>query len=260
MGFAEEMEGKAREFILRLINQGAFDKKLYEELYRDNRNFKPWYSPRGLIDRGVEGAERVGVLIGVNPAGCPAEYDQTTVDRCWEQPISLDKPFNAFLDESWENQPPGNAKLQVAVQDVFKELYNDWKNDLRNTVCFNVCPIRTHDAGSIPDPVWDASVKWCLEVLECLKPNRIICFAVFTPDGKPARRSPWHAINRKYQIKPDFCANVKRSRDTFPAFVLACEARKGALSGCEVIGIPHLSYHHGNKKMYDELRQYLAQQ
>ena len=254
--FAKKMEGKARKFIDRLIDEG----ELAEKLYRDDRNFKPWYSPRDLIDRAAKEGKIDRVLIGVNPAGNPRSHDQTTFDRLWEHPINIARPFNAFLDESWKGQSPGKEKLQVAVQDVFRALCCDgWKSLLRNTVCFNVCPIRTDNAQRIPTAAWDASVKWCLEVLECLRPTRIICFAIFDKGGSPARRSPWHAIDREYQIEHKFRADVKRQRNDFPAFVLAGEASIGALSSCEVIGVPHLSYHHCNNKMYDALGEYLAQ-
>ena len=250
-GFAVKMERKAREFIDQLIEDGV----LAEELYGDNRNFKPWYSPRDLIDQTAKNGRVERVLIGVNPGGCPGERDPTTKERCWERPMNDVSPFNAYIAERWKGAKRGEASLQSAVLEVFKALYGTkCESKLRNTICFNVCPVRTHDASCIPPQLWTKSVQWCLEVLECLNPKRIICFAVFDKNGKPAHRSPWRAINCEYQIERNFCSDVKRWRNDFAAFVLAGYARTGALSDCEVIGVPHLSYHHRNKKMYDALR------
>ena len=229
-GFAVEMERKAREFIDRLIAERV----LSGDLYRDDRNFKPWYSPRGVIDEGVGG---VGcVLIGVNPGGCPGEHDPTTNERRWERSMDDDHPFNAYIDEKWERKKMGEAPLQRAVQKVFKALYRDERKSklkLRNTVCFNVCPIRTHDTSCIPEGLWKESVDWCLEVLERLKPKHVICIG----NGEETK-SPWAAMKRKNGFKelhePSW--KIGKVRLKYGEFNTETLARTS------VIGLRHLSY------------------
>ena len=220
-------------------------------------NVKPFYSPYANFDPEVCDT----VVIGVNPSGNPRKPDSIEATYLDD----LNKPrgeYNAYLDETWARlNEPGIAGLQQGVKAVFRTLYEPATREqkLRNAASFNVCPLRTNESQHIPIAVWKASVNWCRKVLEYLNPKRIICFAVFTPDGKPADRSPWHAIDCKYQIKPDFCADVERARDPFPAFVMAGETRSDAFAGCEVIGVPHLSYHHCNNQVYEALEKYLAQ-
>ena len=223
----------------------------------DRTNVKPFYSPYANFDPAICDT----VVIGVNPGGKPRTPD--TVEATYL--ANLEKPrgeYKAYLDETWAHvDAPGKANLQQGVAKVFQTLYGpgDWERRLCDAASFNVCPIRTGKARHTPKEMWEESVKWCRRVLEHLRPTRIICFAVFNEDGKPAYRSPWHAIDSSFQIERDFSADVIRPLNDSPAFVLAGEVRSGEFSGCEVIGVPHLSYHHRNEKMYDALREYLAQ-
>lgn len=219
-------------------------------------NIKPFYSPYANFD--PEFCDTA--VIGVNPGGNPRQPDTTDATYL----TNLDKPrgkYNAYLDETWERaEVVGEAGLQQGVQTVFQTLYapDEWDDHLRYAASLNVCPLRTCRATHIPIKVWKASVEWCLEVLEFLQPKRLICFAVFAKSGKPARRSPWHTFNHQFQIERKFCANVKRPNDKLPAFVYGGGASNGALAGCEVIGTPHLSYHHGNPLMFNALRDYVG--
>lgn len=220
MGFADEKEHDARRFINDLVEQGV----LAKGLYGDDRNFKPWYSPRDLIDKGVGGIDRV--LIGVNPGGCPGESDPTTVKRRWEQPMDVDRPFNAYLDECWGDKKPGSSALQDAVQKVFKALYdNVWEYKLRKTICFNVCPIRTHDSSCIPSDAWTESVRWSLEVLDRIRPVTVICIA-------NGNSSPWQElrVNALPPFKFARTAHLKHGR----AYLSDGTAMR-------VVGLPHLS-------------------
>ena len=182
-GFAKMMEDDAVGF----INKLTCDEVLDRGLYSGNRNFKPWYSPRGLIDNAVGGVDRV--LIGVNPGGTPGDPDRTTVDRRWEREMNPNKPFNAFLDESWEGCPEGESPLQIGVRNVFEALYvEQWEVTLRNTACFNVCPARSRNSRRIHRLLWDESVKWFGRVINDLKPTTMIC------NGNGLWRSPWSVL------------------------------------------------------------------
>ena len=224
------MEGKAREFIDRLIEDGV----LAKELYGDNRNFKPWYSPRDLIDQTAKNGRVERVMIGVNPAGCPGEHDPTTQERRWEQPLNDTKPFNAYLDEGWKDANPGEAPLQCSVRKVFKALYDTMcEQELRKTISFNFCPARTHDASCIPPKLWTESVDWCLEVLKYLKPEHVICIG----NGEGAK-SPWAALKRNEAFDEESIKKWKRNG----VWLKYGEFGTGRLAGTSVIGLRHLSY------------------
>lgn len=228
-GFAEEMESDARKFINELICKGKLD----EELYDDDSNFKPWYSPRGLIDNAVGGVDRV--LIGVNPGGCPGDPDQTTVDRLWEHELNPAKPFNAYLDECWDDCPKGESQLQIGVRNVFGALYRDgWDVMLRKTACFNVCPLRTSDRSKIHTDLWDQSVEWCKRVLNDLMPTVIIC------NGNDREtKSPWTVLKTAYGLDQIECEPLGNSKRSVKFGVATIEP----LEGTKVMAVPHLSIH-----------------
>lgn len=188
-GFVEKMEAQAREFIKELI----CEKELSGKLYGGDLNFKPWYSPRGLIDDVVVRVDRV--LIGINPGGCPSKPDHTTEERRWEDALDPSRPFNAYLDESWGDCHPGASPLQRSVQKVFKTLYGDqWEPMLRRTVCLNVCPIRTSKAEDIPVLAWKHSIGWTKAVLNELMPSTIICIG-----NVDSGRSAWAMLKSEYK-------------------------------------------------------------
>ena len=232
-GFAKMMEDDAVGFINKLMCDEVLDRGLYG----DDLNFKPWYSSRGLIDNAVGGVDRV--MIGVNPGGTPGDPDRTTVDRRWEREMNPNKPFNAYLDESWKGQPAGEFRLQIGVRNAFEALYEDqWERKLRYTVCFNVCPLRTSKAEHIPDELWCESVKWFGRVLDNLKPTTIIC-------NGTSRPSPWDELN----VTRDYCERAGRG-----PFLRSGVAHIGDTHKARVIGIPHLSYNAYNYGLHDLLR------
>lgn len=229
-GFAEEMERKARDFIDRLIEDGVLAKELYE----DDRNFKPWYSPRDLIDQAAQDGGIDRVLIGVNPGGCPGENDPTTKDRRWEREWNPSKPFNAYIDEKWKTPTPGDAPLQRAVQNVFEAFYDTkWEPKLRKTICFNVCPIRTANTKehNLPEPVWSECVEWCQKVLDHLRPKVIVC------NGNGQDRSAWTAVCGMYQTvyMPKNIPIKKNVQIKYGRF------RRETEDSFVVVGVPHLS-------------------
>ena len=263
-GFAKKMHCEAEDIAKAMATERVqrrsvpkWSEKVLAKDGSERTNVVPFQSPYANFDPEVCDT----VVLGISPGGNPR--NPSTIEATYL--ANLDKPrgeFNAYLHDTWEHvDAPGKANLQQGVQRVFQTLYDpgDWEQKLRSAASFNVCPLRTGNARHTPKEVWEESVEWCQQVLEHLRPTRIICFAVFNEDGKPAYRSPWHSIDNLYQIENNYRADVNRPCNNFPAFVLAGYARTGALSGCEVIGIPHLSYHHRNKKMYDALREYLAQ-
>ena len=241
-GFAEEMETEARVFINKLICEGELEK----DLYGDDSNFKPWYSPRELIDSAVGGVDRV--LIGVNPGGSPREPDHTTEERQWEAALDPGLPFNAFLDECWDGFRAGDAPLQEGVRGLYKALYEDqWAGTLRNTVCFNVCPVRTRDSRKIQTGLWNHSVDWCKQVLRGLMPTMVICNG--NDNGK---KSPWTVLRTSFGIDLIQCVPLGNS-DRFVKFGVATVE---PIEGRKVLAVPHLSWHGRWKSLPDAVSRF----
>lgn len=213
-GFAEEMEAEARKFI----------DELKSDVYRDYRNFKPWYSPRWMFDEMQSVSGRL--LIGTNPGGDPSMPDDTTGSN-YERFLNSPCRCNAFLDESWNCQPKGNSDLQCSVRKVFKSLYGQSDGDfqLRRTACFNVSPIRSKRANDLPKEAWEASVEWFQEVVKQLRPDTIICIG-----SAKSGRSPWVAL----EVEQQWCHKIsKTARLRFGI------TRITASHMAKVIAIPH---------------------
>lgn len=218
-------------------------------------NVKPFYSPYRLFEPRPEGVERV--LIGVNPGGDPKRPDTTTGPGYMDF-LESSEPLNSFLDECWNGREPGKANMQIGVANVFESLYgvSGWEAALRSTATFNVCPLRTRNAGDIPIAVWEASVEWCVDLLAELRPNIIVCFAVFNKKGAPARISPWHAVSDHFDVNQKLNKEVTRPGDQLPAYLCAGEVNDVRLADTVVVGVPHLSYHHDNKLLFRALQGY----
>ena len=250
--FALQMERKAHG-IAELMQRES--RKPWQLEVNGRSNVKPFYSPYRLFEPRPEGVERV--LIGVNPGGDPKRPDTTTGPGYMDF-LESSEPLNSFLNECWNGREPGKANMQVGIANVFESLYgvSGWEAALRSTATFNVCPLRTRNADDIPNDVWEASVKWCVELLIELRPSTIVCFAVLDKKGCPALRSPWHVIEESFRVDVGFREDVTRAGSTWPAFVYAGRIRGGELDDCEVMGIPHISYNWNNQRMFAALRDY----
>lgn len=213
-------------------------------LYADGRNMQPWYSAPCLFESPAD-----RVFLAVNPGGAPSrEYEpySATAHDCDESGCRHGR-FNAWLDQSWGGEPAGMRRNQVAVLKAFQALYGEREGEttLRDTPCFEVCPLRTSKAKDLPEIVWRHSIEWCGAVLEQLRPKAIIC------NGNSEGRSPWAAVCSMYEVKT-------RGRKHLLAKGSLKWGRiaKGSLVGCSVIGVPHLSYvnQFGGSRVYDALR------
>lgn len=217
-GIALKREREAREFIDELIRIGWLD----DDLFGDNRNFKPWYSHRSLFQEGI-----TRVYIGIDPGGDPRFPDNTTGPQY--QTFLQGDSYNAFLDESWTGNAPGFAPLQSRTRRVFRELYGESAADdlLRQTACFNVCPVRTGESSNIQPDLWDECVEWFQGVINDLKPVTIIC------NGSGlGKHSPWSAVN----ARQDFCAPVGKRANLRSGFTYI-----NSTHTARVIGLPHLT-------------------
>ena len=220
-GIALNREREAREFIDRLISQGKLDR----ELFGDHRNFKPWYSHRSLYQEGI-----ARVYVGIDPGGDPMFPDNTTGPQY--QTFLEGDDYNAFLDESWTGSVAGEAPLQNRTRRVFRELYGESVADdlLRQTACFNVCPLRTGESTKIhkilPD-LWRECVEWFSSVINDLMPTTIICNSS-AKNGS----SPWAALN----VTQDWYKRVNKNAYLRSGWIELTSTRKA-----RVIGLPHLT-------------------
>ena len=205
---------------------------------RDRTNVKPWYSPRSAFRRkgGV-------VLIGANPAGCPqCPQDDSIIDDYKANLNCAD--YNAYLKESWNEKDPGCDVLQKRVRKAYRKLYPGFDSDelLRETACFNVCPLRTPEVRKIPKPIWRASVRWCKRVIDHLEPRLVICVG-----SAKTGNSPWAAMKSGYNLSEVQCVPVQAN-----ASIRWGRANCGVLKGRTVLALPHLSWF-GGAMLFDTL-------
>ena len=217
-GIAQVRVKEAREFIDRLISQGSLD----GNLFADHRNFKPWYSHRALFRKGIK-----RVYVGIDPGGDPMFPDNTTGPQY--QTFLEGDSYNAFLDESWTGSLAGEAPLQKRTRRAFEELYGASMADglLRQTACFNVCPVRTGESNDIQQSLWDECVAWFKCVINDLRPTTIICNS-----SAMNGCSPWAALN----VTQDWCERVNKR-----AFLRSGWIELTGTHKVRVIGLPHLT-------------------
>ena len=220
--FLEEMADKAKSLEDRLGS-------------RDNWA-KPYYSDLQVFTPGVPRA-----FIGLNPAGDGGSRKYYEADDSETKLRSGNTPyFNAYLDENWGSSThkpigKGQAPLQIAVQSVFKAIYeDDWESTLRNTPCFNLVPVCTNNSEDPTlDIIWDDGVEWSVKLLEYLKPQSILLYA-----NKQTGKSVWRALEQELTlIKTD--APIDLRPKTFKIYTGVIQ--RGTLEDVSVIGLPHLS-------------------
>ena len=211
-------------------------------LYADGRNLVPWFSAPCMFERPAE-----RVFLATNPGGIPVNHRRCLRpgDYDCERDGSVDCPWNLWLDEEW-GKPAGQSHNQVAVKRAFDAMYGDGLGEqvLRSTPCFEVCPLRTHKAGDIPSAVWDASVVWCQEVLEHLRPKTII-----SNGNREGTRSAWAAVQQMYEFE-----RIGEQRLFGSASLKWGRVTSGLLQGAILIGMPHVSRHRG-RPLYNALRE-----
>ena len=211
-------------------------------IYADGRNMQPWFSAPCLFEQPAD-----SVFMATHPGGAPTgeepPYQQTEHDCVVEDCDA--RRFNSWLDEPW-GDPPGEAQNQVAVLNAFKAMFGDANGEsvLRDTPCFEVCPLRISRTRDLPDDVWIASMSWSAGVLEHLRPKTIIC------NGNQADwHSPWSAVKRIYGVEETASRPLSPGATLRQGIVLS-----GELKGSQVIGIPSLS-RYGTGKVFDALRE-----
>ena len=240
--FAERMEQRA----LAVADVMARVRPGLAHLYAGGRNVVPWFSSACMFEGAAE-----RVFLATNPGGSPDQYPwrlRPGEQQC-DQDECADSPGNRWLDEEW-GKPAGQAHNQVAVKRAFDAMYGDGLGErvLRDTPCFEVCPLRTHRADDIPSAVWDASVPWCQEVLEHLQPKTII-----SNGNREWTLSAWSAVQRMYGFE-----RMGERRLFGSAALKWGRVTSGPLRDAILVGMPHVSRHRG-RPLYNALRELSAE-
>ena len=159
--FARQMEREA----VRIAQQGGY-----------TLGIKPFYSHAGLFEKTAKCA-----FVGLAPAG---GEKSKRLDQCHRhlERVYEEQGYNSYLDEKWEKglrgeYRIGEAPLQRNVLKVFEDLYGgDAEQQLRNTPCFNVVPIRANvtrmNAGDLSQ-----ALEWARQLLDRLSPKLVICYS-----------------------------------------------------------------------------------
>ena len=234
--FARRMERKAHDIA---------------ELWPDyDSDIKCWYNPRCMFEGTAE-----RVFIGINPR--LERSTQHGEDRSYLDFECNDGAYNDWIDGRW---PGSGSEHQTKVRDVFKALYGDdaWERVLRDTPCFNVCPLRTKSPKDISDSVWKEYVSWSHEIILHLKPSTIICNGNSEDYGGQLGKSPWNAVRTKFNVEPiseDPFVVVNRHNDEEQCVRLKRgQVTSGDLTGADVIGMPQLT-RFGELPLYELLKQ-----
>ena len=188
--FTTRMEAQALG--IRDLRDGMISRRYEHFSYNDE--IAPWYNPACLFKPGTR-----RVLIAPRPFGfgyrppmpyVPDDHDCKAMG-CDE------RVMNELIDYSWGCRAPGHDLRQIYARLLFVELYgiDGWEATLRGTPCFNLYPIRDYDLNELPGEVWDATIEWCKEVLDHLRPKTIICI------GTDGRRTPWTALDRMLGLR-----------------------------------------------------------
>ena len=229
--FIDHMQRKA-EGIAKLMTNTS--RRPWHACIGERTNVKPWYSSLSAFKPNVD-----IVLIGANPAGDPGNPPEDSEVDTYQGNLKREG-YNAYLDESWKGLPKGEEKFQRGVRTAFSALTlkgNEMAGDalLRNSVCFNVCPVRTKITDQIPMAVWRRSEDWCMEVLRFLNPGLIICNGL-------GDRSPLSTVNG-----PDHTVEVMHLEQFGSGCIRFGRVKgDGPLTGCRIMGIPHLSRRPGS--------------
>lgn len=247
------MEEKAGEIALLMESESRADDRVpdWQRMVNGRSNVKPFYSPIANLNANIC---RV-VFIADNPGGRPSNPDGTTghdYERFLEAPFG---EYNAFIHEKWGQHAEGNAPMQLAVQQVFQVVFGaaNWYRALMQSVCLNVCPLRTRGTNHIPCSVWVRCEAWSNRILDVMKPELILCCGNSDDYQGAIGKSPWASLRRRiefddYSVEQWSRGGVSLKHGKFNA---------GPLRGVSVVGMRHLSAERYVQTTIDLLREHL---
>ena len=91
-----------------------------------------------------EGHRRLYIL-GLNPGGSPVVQADETVARDLSDWKELNRPWSAYLDESWQGRSPGTHGMQPRMRHMFDQL----GLDLREVPASNVVFVRSANEAAL---------------------------------------------------------------------------------------------------------------
>ena len=235
--FARRMERKAHDIA---------------ELWPDyDSDIKCWYNPRCMFEGTAE-----RVFIGINPRLEPST--QQGEDHSYLDYECTDTTYNEWIDGKW----PGSGRdHQSRVKEVFENLYGEevWESVLRDTPCFNVCPLRTNSPNDIPDYLWRDFVSWAREIVLKLEPSTILCNGNSEDYYDRLGKSPWNAMITKFTVQRiaehPYVVVDRRTGKKQCVKLKVGKMLDGELTGTNVIGLPQLT-RFGEPQLYEFLRVY----
>lgn len=242
--FADKLEDYARFLVGKHVDPSPLD-----ELFGgDIPNFKPWYSPKWMYEPVEGGVDRV--FLGIHPSYNPNFEAGNACDKpgCDHERLEYvnyprsSNPYNDWLDSGcWGPHGKGH---QTKARRAFKSLYGDSEgiNKFRFARCTNVRPFRSTGTSDIQQAIWNASQKWCKQLLNGLQPKTIICNG-YQDKGM----NPWATINELYKPEPKHpvCSGSAKVKLATMSFDGTYETT--------IIGLPHLSRSHFRRDHYDAL-------
>ena len=214
-------------------------------------DIKCWYNPRCMFEGTAE-----RVFIGINPRLEPST--QQGEDHSYLDYECNDRTYNEWIDGRW---PGSGSEHQSKVRDAFKALYGDdaWERVLRDTPCFNVCPLRTKSPTDISDSLWEQYVSWSHDITLYLKPSTIICNGNSEDYGDQLGKSPWNAVRTKFAVQRiaehPYVVVDRRTGKKQCVKLKVGKMLDGELTGTNVIGLPQLT-RFGEPQLYEFLRGY----
>ena len=165
------------------------------------------------------------LLLGTNPGGdVEFQADETIGDdlESWHT-----KTTNAYLDESWGTNAPGNADLQRRVQWLLTEL----RLDVRGVPASNLIFMRSRRQAEIPFEDY-ADACWPINeaIIQTINPGAILAF------GNGEKQSPYVYLQHKLGIggEPYNTLSINEELN------YSCKAFRTPDNRL-VVGLPHLS-------------------
>ena len=205
---------------------------------------KPFYSDVHMFQPGISHC-----FVGVNSAGNLASLSIDRADKNEKKMWSGNEPFhNSYLDEHWATNVDrvsarGSAKLQRAVQNVFRVLYgSNWSNELRTTACFNLLPVSSASFNKLPAAIRNDCIAWGLDLIQYLQPKLIIAMG---RTGKDITKRGWTLELTK-------CSRREIESGDCMAYVNMGTLELGPNVTARLLSLPHLS-NFGGDDLYSVL-------
>lgn len=138
---------------------------------------------------------------------------------------SIDRPDNAYLDESWGRHAPGAHPLQRNIKRIFDAI----GMELRDVPASNLIFATSKDSGGVDYGLADVCWSIHLQAMKIIQPRFLLVF------GNGEEATPWSYIRSHYPGKEH------REPINANAYLKLLDTRIEGRK-IRVIAVPHLSY------------------